>query len=117
MDWLKSLAKGITSLFRRRHVEQELDEELQGYLEASTDHKLRNGMTEDEARRAANVELGSSNSVKHQIWSSRWESTLEGILKDIRAERRAVSSKAPASPQQHCFLSRSGLAAILPSSL
>ena len=90
MDWLKSLAKGITSLFRRRHVEQELDEELQGYLEAATDHKLRNGMTEVEARRAANVELGSSNSVKHQIWSSRWESTLEGILKDVRLSARSL---------------------------
>ena len=90
MDWLKSLARGITSLFQRRHAEEELDEELQGYLEASAAHKRRNGMTEEEARRAASVELGSANSVKHQIWSSRWESTIEGILKDIRLSARSL---------------------------
>ena len=90
MDWLKSLAKGIASLFQRRHVERELDEELQGYLEASVAHKQRNGMTEEEARRAASVELGSGNSVKHQIWSSRWESTIEGILRDIRLSARSL---------------------------
>ena len=87
MDWLTNFARGIASLFQRRRVERELDEELQGYLEASAAHKQRNGMTEEEARRAASAELGSGNSVKHQIWSSRWESTIEGILQDIRRQR------------------------------
>ena len=90
MDWLNNLAKGITSLFHRRLVEQELDEELKGFVEASAAHKRSNGMTEEEARRAANVELGSSNSVKHQIWSSRWESMVEGILQDIRVSVRTL---------------------------
>ncbi len=90
MNWLRSLAKGIASLLHRRHVERELDEELQGYLEASAAQKQRGGMTEAEARRAACVELGSRNSVKHQIWTSRWESTLEGILQDIRVSARSL---------------------------
>ena len=90
MNWLKNFAKGIASLFHRQDVERELDEELQGYLEASAAHKRRDGMTEEEARRAARVELASSNSVKHQIWSSRWESTLEGILQDVRVSVRTL---------------------------
>src|SRR5579863_302389 len=90
MNWFRSVARGIASLFQRRHVEQELDEELQGYLEASVTHKQRNGMSEPEARRAAAVELGSRNVVKHQIWSSRWESTVEGILKDVRLSVRSL---------------------------
>ncbi len=53
MNWLKSFFKGITSLSRRHEVERELDEELQGYLEASAAHKRSDGMTEEEARRAA----------------------------------------------------------------
>ena len=64
--------------------------QLQGYLEASAAQKLRGGMTEAKARRAACVELGSRNSVKHQIWTSRWESTLEGILQDIRVSARSL---------------------------
>jgi hypothetical protein len=63
MHWFTNIVRGITSLFHRQRVERELDEELQGYLEASAAHKQRNGMTREEARRAASVELGSSNSV------------------------------------------------------
>ncbi len=92
MSWFTNLARGIASLLHRRDVERELDEELQGYLEASTAHKQRNGMTQEAALRAAKVELGSNNSVKHQVWSSRWESTAEGILQDIRVSVRALAS-------------------------
>ncbi|HEY2858356.1 MAG TPA: ABC transporter permease [Terracidiphilus sp.] len=90
MNWLGSLVKGIGSLFHRQGVERELDEELEGYLEASAAHKQRDGMSEGDARRAARVELGSSNSVKHQVWSSRWESTVEGILHDLRVSVRTL---------------------------
>ncbi len=90
MNWLKNFARGIASLLQRQHVERELDEELQGFIEASVAHKQRNGMTALEARRAAGVELGSGNSVKHKVWSSRWESTLEGILTDIRLSVRSL---------------------------
>ena len=94
MNWLTNFAKGIASLLHRQNVERELDEELQGYLEASAAHKQRNGMTQEAARRAAIVELGSSNSVKHQVWSSRWESTAEGILQDLRVSVRTLA-KSP----------------------
>jgi predicted permease len=94
MNWFTNFARGIASLFRRQRVERELDEELQGYLEASAAHKRVNGMTEEQARRAAKAEVGSSNSVKHQIWSSRWESTVEGILQDLRVSVRTLG-KSP----------------------
>ncbi len=45
MSVLKNFARGIASLFHRQRVEHELDEELQGFLEASLAHKERNGMT------------------------------------------------------------------------
>jgi predicted permease len=94
MNWFTNLTRGIASLLYRRNVESELDEELQGYLEASTAHKQGNGMTREAALRAAKVELGSNNSVKHQVWSSRWESTAEGILQDLRVSVRALA-KSP----------------------
>ncbi len=90
MKWFTNFAKGIASLFGRERVECELDEELQGFVEASAAYKRGNGMSEEQARRAANVELGSSNSVKHQVWSSRWESAVEGILQDVRVSVRAL---------------------------
>ena len=90
MNWFRSMVRGIASLLHRQHVERELDEELQGFLDASTAHKQRNGMSVEDARRAASLELGSSNSVKHQIWSSRWESIAESILQDVRVSVRSL---------------------------
>ena len=58
MNWLTSFASGLKSLFQRRRVERELDEELESYLEESASHKQSHGMTADAARRAALVEMG-----------------------------------------------------------
>ena len=91
MHWISSLMVGLKSLFQKQRVERELDEELESYVEASVAHKQREGMTAEAARRAAMVELGSSNAVKHLVWSSRWESTLEGILQDIRISLRMLT--------------------------
>lgn len=94
MNWLTSLIAGLKSLFQKQRVERELDEELEGYLEASSAHKQRIGMTPEAARRAALVELGSSNTVKHQVWSSRWESTLDNLFHDLRFGIRALAKSS-----------------------
>ncbi len=94
MQWLTNLIKGFTSLTHKQRVEAELDEELHSYVRESVAHKQGNGMTPAVARRAALAEMGSRNSVKHQVWSSRWESTLDNLLNDIRLGIRTLS-KSP----------------------
>lgn len=95
MNWITKLTIGLKSLFQKQRVERELDEELESYVEASTVHKQIDGMTAEAAHRAAMVEMGSRNAVKHQVWSSRWESTLEGLLQDTRVSVRMLA-KSPA---------------------
>jgi predicted permease len=90
MRWIVNLMIGLKSLFQKQYVERELEEELQGFMEASTAHKQIAGMTAEAAHRAAMVEMGSRNAVKHQVWSSRWESTLEGLLHDTRVSVRML---------------------------
>jgi hypothetical protein len=46
------------------------------------------------AHRAALAEMGSRNAVKHQVWSSRWESTFDGIVQDLRLSLRTLA-KSP----------------------
>src|SRR5258708_32171132 len=84
VNWLANMTTGLKSLFDKQRVECELDEELESYLEASSAHKHSIGMTPDAARRAALVEMGSRNSIKHRVWSSRWESTLDTLARDVR---------------------------------
>lgn len=61
---------------------------------ASVARKQHDGTTAEDARRAVGVELGSSNSVKHQIWSSRRESLVEGILR-FKIRSQTLSRTGP----------------------
>lgn len=90
MSWLNSLITGIRSLSARHRVEQELDEELDLFVEQAAEHNERLGMTPEEALRAARVAVGGRNSVKQKVWASRWESTLDNTLKDARLGTRSL---------------------------
>jgi len=91
MRWLSNLFLGCKALFAKSRLEQELDEELSTYLEHSLADKLKNGMCPIEARQTALRELGGSrNAVKHQVWNSRWESSMDSILQDLRMGFRSL---------------------------
>jgi predicted permease len=84
MGLLSNIARGIRSLFHRDRIEREMDDELRGFVEASTADKLRRGMPAEQAARAARVEMGSSNAVKHNICSATWESRVEIFWRDLK---------------------------------
>ncbi len=93
MNALRNIYRGMRSLFFRRRVDRELDDELAAFAEASAADKERAGLSREAALRAARVEIGSRSSVKHQVWSSRWESVAENLIKDLRyAFRQLVRS-------------------------
>ena len=75
---------GLKGLMRSRRVEQELDDELRTYLESSVEARVRAGMTPEDARRAARVELGSIEAVKDQTRVVGWEATVEQAWRDVR---------------------------------
>ena len=81
---LQSVVAGIRALFRKQQVEQEMDEELRGYLEADVKEKMRSGMSYEQALRAARVEMGSMDAVKEEIRSTGWEATVETLWQDLR---------------------------------
>ena len=84
MGLLSNIAKGLRSLFQRNRIEREMDDELREFVEASTADKLRNGMPLEQAARAARIEMGSSNAVKHHIYSATWESKMEIFWRDLK---------------------------------
>jgi predicted permease len=91
MNWWTNFVRGIRALSRKDIAEREMDEELQGFLDASTREKMRSGISEDEAARAARVEMGSPNAVKHHIRSAGWESAVEILLQDLRYSLRVLA--------------------------
>jgi putative ABC transport system permease protein len=90
MSIWRSLTSGLRTLFRKEKVEQEMDEELRGYLDAAAKDKVRAGMSNDQAQRAVRVEMGSIDGVKEEIRSAGWESTLETIWHDLRFGARQL---------------------------
>ena len=76
MPVLRSVWSGIKSLLRKEERNREINEELQGYLHAAVDDKVRRGMRREDAERAARVEVGSIAVVRHRVWrlagSRRW---------------------------------------------
>ena len=90
MGWFGNFVTGVRSLFGGKSVEREMDEELRGFLDASMEDKRRAGMSPDQAARAARIEMGSANAVKHHIRSAGWETALESFAQDLRYSIRML---------------------------
>ncbi len=91
MQWFLNAAAGLRSLLRRERKEREMDDELHAFLDNSIESKMKTGMTASEAARAARIEMGSANAIKHRIRSAAWETELENFLHDIRYGLRVLA--------------------------
>jgi predicted permease len=94
MGLFRNISAGLRALIGRSRVEGEMDEELHGFLEASTEDKKRAGMAPEQAARAARVEMGSTHVVKHHIRSAGWETAAENLWQDLRYSIRMLA-KSP----------------------
>jgi predicted permease len=95
MASIRRLLAGLKALLRSHPVELELDEELRAYLETSIEEKVRGGMAQEDAIRAARVEAGSLEAVKDQVRDVGWETRLEATWRDVRYAARTLR-KSPA---------------------
>ncbi len=87
---LRSLSDGLRSLFRKEQVSQELDEELNGFLEMAAEEKIKQGMSRKDALRAARLERGSLEVTKEIVRSAGWESFVETLWQDLRFGARML---------------------------
>jgi putative ABC transport system permease protein len=90
MTLFRRVLGGLHTLFRRARVEQELDAELREFLETAVERKMRNGLTREDAVRAARLELGSVAAVKDRVRDAGWESMVEDIWQDVRYGARLL---------------------------
>src|SRR5437899_8507007 len=88
MSLWRQLARGLRVLTNRTAADRDLSEEVQHYLEQSTDAHLARGLTLGEARRAARLELGNVTAVREQVRASGWENLLSTLFADLRYSLR-----------------------------
>ncbi len=90
MSLLRSLSDGLRSLFRKERVEEELAEELRGFLEMAAEEKMKQGMSRKDALRAVRLERGSLEVTKEVVRSAGWESFVETLWQDLRFASRML---------------------------
>jgi predicted permease len=94
MSLLRNVVSGLRALFRKKRTEEEMDEELRGYLEESAKDKMRAGISAEAAARGARVEMGSMESVKEAVRSTGWEYGAETVWQDVRYGVRQLRKNA-----------------------
>ena len=89
----------MTSLFRkftwwvhRRRKEDELREELQFHLANETDERLADGLTEDQATRAARRDLGNVTLLREDTRTLWTWTFLEQLAQDLRYGLRTMAA-------------------------
>ena len=90
---MPKIASFLRNSFRKKRMEQDLDDEIHFYLETRAQNKMASGMSEDEARRAARLELGSVDSLKDSVRDIRTGAVVEQIWQDFRYACRALRNK------------------------
>jgi predicted permease len=95
MSLLSRLVSLLRNLGRRRQVERDLAAEVNSYVDLSTQRKVRDGLSEPDARREALVELGGAEQVKELVRDVRVGHLLETRIQDLRYAFRSLR-KAPA---------------------
>jgi predicted permease len=88
--WLRKTATWLRSVFRRRELDQELDDEIAAHLEMIADENIAKGMTAEQARRAAKIELGGAEQIKESVRAARTGAWLDTLIQDVRFGARML---------------------------
>ena len=78
----------LRSLFRRGHVEQELDAEVEFHLDQLVEEKIHSGVAPEEARRLALIEMGAMTRFQEECRDMRRVNYIDDLLRDLRYSGR-----------------------------
>src|SRR6478609_9149544 len=93
MHRLYQLRSLLRNLIGRDRIDADLSGEVRSYVELLTEEKMKEGMNEAEARRAALLELGGLEQVKERVRESRVGFGIETVLADLRYAARSLSKR------------------------
>ena len=95
MTGLRILLFRLSALVRARQMDREIDDEISSHLAEATEEYVRQGLSPEEARRAAQRSFGGvpqAKEVYRQVWSFMW---LTELPRDLRYALRTLR-KSPA---------------------
>jgi macrolide transport system ATP-binding/permease protein len=83
-ELLRAFLQRLSALFRRRRLEDDLNEELRSHLEMAIELNLRKGMPPAEARREAQRNFGGVEQTKELYRDQRGLPMIETAIQDLR---------------------------------
>lgn len=87
MSRLRSLWRNLR---HRDSVDRDLDREVDAVFDLLVDEKVQGGLTPEQARRAATIELGRTDAITQQVREERTGAGIEAIAKDVRYGARML---------------------------
>ena len=93
----------LRSLFRRKSVESEMEDELQFHSERQLEKYLKTGMSRDQALRRVRMDFGGLEQVKEDCRDARGVSLVETLALKLSRKDRFVFSKWPVPPSFACY--------------
>src|SRR5579864_3281095 len=87
---LSDLLVRLRALFRRKEVENELDDELRFHFEHHVQKLLQSGLPLTEAKRRARLVFGGNDKIKEDCRDQRGTRWLEDLWQDIRFALRIL---------------------------
>ena len=83
-EFCRILIHRLAAIFRRRRLEDDMDQELRSHLEMAVERNLRKGMSAEEARRDALRGFGGVEQTKELYRDQRGLPMIETTLQDLR---------------------------------
>lgn len=93
MSFWRQLARGARVLKDRKTADHDIAAEVGHYLEAATADFIAKGLSPEDARRAARLEVGSATAVREQVRGYGWENTIDTFFADLRYAVRRLRQK------------------------
>ncbi|HZS48898.1 MAG TPA: ABC transporter permease [Blastocatellia bacterium] len=84
MNWLRVLIHRIRGQFLKRRFERELHDEVRFHMEMQMQDNLNQGMSSEEARRAAMRKFGGADQMKESFRRRRGLPPLEVLIQDLK---------------------------------
>src|SRR5690349_19657177 len=81
---MTNIKQGMRNLVNNKAVEADLDAEVRSYVELLVDQKVKAGMSPEEARRQALIEVGGLEHTKDQIRDERPGMIVENGIRDLK---------------------------------
>lgn len=88
--WWRNLSRGVLGLRDSARLDREDRDELQHFVDETSAHLRASGMSEQEAQRAARLQVGHATVVRETVRAARWESTVSSFAADVRYALRML---------------------------